>query len=133
MSNNSFDTCVILAHILGEPIEQRDAVWSLLEDPIVVHHIPDLAISEAVHVLETRYEYSREEISYHMNKFLAKFDDVLEYNRSLFWLVFPFYERHPALSFNDCMMAFYAEIGQAEPLLTFDKTLARQHPSAKLL
>ena len=131
--NKSLDTCVILAYIIGEPIDQRDAAWELFEDSSTIYHISDLAISETVHVLETRYNYSREEIAYHLNKFFVQNEDNLEYNSTLFWLVFPYYEHHKTMSFNDCMMAFYAQIGQTEPLLTFDKALARSHPSAKLL
>ena len=131
--NKSLDTCAILAYVIGEPIDQRDAVWELFEETNAIYHIPDLAISEAVHVLETHYHYSRERIAYHLNKFFVQNEDNLDYNCTLFWLVFPYYETHRTLSFNDCMMAFYAQIGEAEPLLTFDKALAKQHPSAKLI
>ena len=64
---------------------------------------------------------------------ISVFDDVLNYNRGLFDLVLPYYESHPSLSFNDCMLAFYAELNHAEPLFTFDAKLAKQHPSAKKL
>ena len=131
--NKSLDTCAILSLVLGIPEDQYDAVYALLSDEGQIYYIYDVAISEAVHVLETRYDYSREKIISSLNIVLAEFDDVLEYNRTLFWLVFPYYEHHKALSFNDCMMAFYAQIGEAEPLLTFDKALAKQHPSAKLI
>ena len=131
--NRSLDTCLILSLILGVPENQYDAVYNLLSTEGQIYHIYDIAISEAVHVLETRYHYSREKIVSSMNTILAEFDDNLEYNSTLFWLVFPYYEHHKTMSFNDCMMVFYAQIGQTEPLLTFDKALARSHPSAKLL
>ena len=46
--------------------------------------------------------------------------------------VLPFYAEHPALSFVDCYAAFEAEKKGWEPLYTFDKKLANQHPSAKM-
>ena len=131
--NKSLDTCAILSLILGVPESQYDVVYNSLSGEGQIYHVYDIAISETVHVLETRYHYSREKIVSSLNTVLAEFDDNLEYNSTLFWLVFPYYEHHKALSFNDCMMAFYAQIGENEPLLTFDKALARQHPSAKLL
>ena len=133
MNKKTLDTCAVLAHVLGTPIEQRDAVWKLFSKAGTIYHIPDLVISEAVHVLEARYSYSRKEVVYHLNKFFVQNEDILDYNCTLFWLVFPYYERHPALSFNDCMMAFYAQIGETQPLLTFDKALAKQHPSVRLI
>lgn len=131
--SDSLDTCTILALIIGEPVEQRDEAWSLLEDNDTVHYIADLAISEAVHVLEAHYGQSRKDIVYSLNKFLTVHDKVLSYNRDLYELVLPFYEKHPQLSFNDCCLAFYAELNHAEPLWTFDKNLAKKHASAKLL
>ena len=130
---DTLDTNLIIHYIINDVPSQRKAVAKLLADPDKIHTIKDLAISEAVHVFEAHYSQTRENIVANMQKFLEAFDDVLDYNCTLFWLVFPYYMRHPALSFNDCMMVFYAEIGQTEPLLTFDKALAKQHPSAKLL
>lgn len=130
---DSLDTCVLISAILGAPVEQRDAVWELLETKSTTHIISDLAISEAVYVLEEHYKQTREQVVYGVKKFLDTHNNVLNYNRALFELVFPFYEEHPALSFNDCCMAFYAELNHAEPLFTFDRTLAKQHPSAKRL
>lgn len=79
------------------------------------------------------YHFSRAEIVNHLNMFLTHYCDVIEYNRSLTRAVFPFYLEHPKLSFADCCLATMAEINGAEPLLTFDKKLASQHPSAKLV
>ena len=130
--SDSLDTCVILAYAIGEPIDQRDAAWDLLGSG-AEHYVADLALTEAAYVLEDHYRHSRKEVVYLLRKFLGQNDKVLNYNRALFDLVFPFYEAHPALSFNDCCLAAYAELGHAEPLFTFDRKLARQHPSAKML
>ena len=130
---DTLDTNLIVHYILDDVPSQRKAVAKLLAKPNKMHTIRDLAITEAVYVLEEHYNQTRAEIAANIQKFLEIFDDVLDYDSTLFWLVFPYYLHHPALSFNDCVMAFYAQIGETEPLLTFDKTLASQHPSAKLL
>lgn len=132
MISDSLDTCVIVSLALGEPANQRDAAWELLESGDI-HHVADLAISEAVYVLEYHYKQTREEIVRGLNNLFATHDDVLNYNHNLINLVFPYYTAHPSLSFNDCCLAFYAELNHAEPLFTFDKKLAKQHPTAKLL
>ena len=130
---DTLDTNLIVHYIMGDIPAQRELVRDVLAKPNTVHHIKDLAIAEAVYVFEKHYIQTRSEITRNLQTFLAEFDDVLDYNDSLFWLVFPFYERHPSLSFNDCVMAFYAQIDEAEPLLTFDKKLAKQHTSVKVL
>ena len=130
---DSLDTSVILAFILGSSPEQRDIVWNFLNDPDYIHRIPDMVIAEAVYILEDHYGLTRAQIIKNLRKFLGEYDDVLDYNHELFDLVFPFYARHPSLSFSECCMASYAELCPAEPLFTFDAKLARQHPSAKKL
>ena len=130
--NDSLDTSVILSVLLGEPANQRDVTWGLLESGSA-HQIADLAISEAVYVLEYHYRQTREEIAFEFQNFFLAHNDVLNYNRALMERVFPYYVAHPDLSFNDCCLAFYAELNHAEPLFTFDKKLDLQHPSAKEL
>ena len=130
--NDSLDTSVILSVLLGEPANQRDVTWGLLESGSA-HQIADLAISEAVYVLEYHYKQTREEIAFEFQNFFLAHNDVLNYNRALMERVFPYYVAHPDLSFNDCCLAFYAELNHAEPLFTFDKKLDLQHPSAKEL
>lgn len=130
--HDTIDTNLIV-HFLLRDNKQYKSVGLLLNEPDVIHHIPDLAITEAVYVLETHYQQERKDIAYILQLFLSEFDEVLEYNRELFELAFPFWVNHSALSFNDCCMAAYAELKKAEPLFTFDKTLAKHHPSAKVL
>lgn len=130
--SDSLDTCTIVSLLVGKPERQATAVGELL-DSGAIHNIADLAICETVYVLETRYGNTRSDIVKMLEIFLENYDSSLNYNRTLFDLVFPFYEAHPALSFNDCCLAAYAELGHAEPLFTFDRKLARQHPSAKML
>lgn len=95
--------------------------------------ITDLALVESVYVMEKVYHKSRAEIGDLFLFFFARYDGKIEYNRPLTRAVFPFYLEHPKLSFIDCCLATYAEINGAEPLMTLDKKLATQHPSAKLV
>ena len=130
---DSIDTNVLVHFILNEPREQADKVWKFLTESEDTHFLADIAISEAVYVFEKYYKQSRADIRYNMELFFRQFDNVLEYNRELFDMIFPYYVKHPSLSFNDIYLAFRAEKDGAEPLFTFDKNLAKGHPSVKLL
>lgn len=129
---DTLDTNLIVHYLMRDNEAQYKKVRNLLAEGYQ-HDVPDLAITEAVYVLERHYQMAREDVAFILQYFLAQFNDVLNYNRALFELAFPFYVAHPALTFNDCCMAFYAELNHAEPLYTFDRKLATQHPSAKRL
>ncbi|MBQ9180672.1 hypothetical protein IJ135_01085 [Candidatus Saccharibacteria bacterium] len=133
MTTDSLDTGVILTFILGYPEEQVPIISKLLATEDTRHYIQNLAICECVFLLEQHYKYTPQAAAGVMQSFLESFDDVLEYDRELFQLVFPFYAKHPTLSFNECCMAFAAELDGAKPLLTFDAKLARTCSGAKKL
>lgn len=132
MNTASLDTSVIVRILVrdNEPAYQKSLK---LLDQDLTFVIADLAISESVYVLETVYEKSRAEINDLFLFFLGRYDNKIKYNHDLTAAVFPFYLKHPKLSFNDCCLAALAELNNAEPLFTFDKKLASQHPSAKLV
>lgn len=130
---DSLDTNVIVHYLVRDVPHQYRKARNLLYTEDVLHRLPDLAITEAVYVLEAHYGWKRDEIQQELEMFLEHFSDTLSYNRDLFSLAFPYWVEHPTLSFNDCCMAFYAELNSAEPLWTFDKDLAKKHASAKLL
>ena len=129
---DSLDTSLIVRFITNDLPSKRQKVAQILSAPSTTHVIFDASLIETVFVLETSYHFTRIEIVDQLNFFLTRYSDVIEYNRSLTRSVFPFYLEHPKLSFVDCCLAAMAEINNAEPLLTFDKKLASQHPSAKL-
>ena len=133
MHTDSLDTNLLVHYVVGDNKSQRLRVARLLDESSTTHYLETYALIEAVYVLETIYEYTREEIVGSLNLFLARYSSVLVYNRPLIKAVFPFYAEHPKLSFSDCCLAAAAELNGAEPLFTFDKKLANQHPSAKLL
>ncbi len=129
---DSLDTNAIVRYIVDDVPGQREKVLELLDTPRTTHYIADLALAETVYVLEEYYHYDRSSAANSLAMFLERYDS-LQYNHDLTELVFPFYLEHPKLSFYDCCLASYAELENAEPLFTFDKALARQHPNAKLL
>ena len=133
MVSDSLDANLIVHFILGDVPAQREKVRKVLSSENTIHHLSDLAVSETVYVLEKIYDQSRTEIRDELSAFFETYGSVLNYNRALFDLVLPFYVKYPSTSFNDACLGFYAELNSAEPLLTFDKKLSKEHPSAKLL
>lgn len=131
MSTASLDTSIIVRILVGDNPTLCKKALKLFNQGIIFV-ISDLALSEAIYVLETVYHKTRAEISDLLLFFLARYDDVIQYNRDMTALAVPFYVEHPKLSFNDCVLASLAELNNAEPLFTLDKKLASQHPSAKL-
>ena len=133
VSTNSIDTNIVVRCLTDDDFHQRKLVHDLLSTPNAVFCLEDVALSEVVYVLSGVYQKSRSEIINLLNFFLARYSSSIKYNRALTAAVFPFYLEHPKLSFNDCCLAYYAEANHAEPLFTFDRKLAKQHSSAKLL
>ena len=133
MESDSLDANILVHYIVNDIPSQRQAVTKLLSIPGSTHHVSDLAISETIFVLEKTYARSREEIASLLTLFFSFYSDSIDYNRDITSKIFSVYLSHPKLSFNDCYLAHDAEISHAEPLFTFDKKLAKQHPSAKLL
>ena len=131
--SDSIDTNIVLRYVLGDVPEQRERAMKFLNESDSVHYLSNQALLECVYVLETAEEMTRQEVVDHLNFFLARYDGVVVYDHELTSLAFPMYLTHPKLSWADCVLAAEAEINHHEPLFTFDKKLAQQHPSAKML
>lgn len=127
-SRESLDTNIILRLALRDVPEQCEKIVDLFMRHGVSYDVADLAITEAVYVLQR--DNTRQEIVEMLSRVLELPD--LIYNRNLFERVFPMYLACPKLSFNDCCLAGYAALNQAEPLWTFDKVLAKESGTAKL-
>lgn len=130
-SRESIDTNVLLRLILKDIPQQCLKIQDMLMRQGVTYEVADLAVTEAAYVLQEWYHWSRFGIAGALEAALDDFG--LNYNRNLFEQVFPMYLEHPKLSFNDCCLAVYAQLNEAEPLWTFDKVLAKQVPFAKLV
>lgn len=126
----SLDTNTILRLMLWDIPEQAEKVFGLLHRPGVKYDVADLAITEAVYVLQ-KLNKTREQIVMMLEGLLKPLN--MNANFTLFERVFPMYLEHPKLSFNDCCLAVYAELNEAKPLWTFDQALAKQLGTAKLL
>ena len=131
--SDSIDTNIVLRCILGDVPEQRKKALEFLGEPGSEHHLSNQALLECIYIMEISEEMTRQEIVDHLNFFLARYDDTVVYDNKLTSLAFQMYLTHPKLSWADCSLAAEAELGNHEPLFTFDKKLAQQHPSAKLL
>lgn len=129
--HESLDTNIILRLMLKDIPEQCHKTQDLFMRYGYIYDVADLAITEAVYVMEQQYRLSRTKIVDGVQKLLLF--PGLRYNQALFNQVFPMYLEHPKLSFNDCCLAAYAALNEAEPLWTFDRDLAKQLPTAKLL
>lgn len=133
MAISSIDTNILLRIITRDDPKKRSQALDLLSEENHIFHIFTPALTETVYVLETLYNYSREDIVDKLSFFLARFSDSLVYDIHATKLAFPLYLEHPQLSFCDCMLSAYAEANNAEPLFTFDKALAKKSASAKLV
>ncbi len=127
--NGSLDANVILRIILNDLPEQRVQALKMLDQGY--YHIADTAVVESAFVLQRNYHMDRQSIVQVLNGFLTR--ENLICNHHLFLQVFPMFVTHPALSFEDCCLAVYAELNKAVPLYTFDKNLAKQVAQAELV
>lgn len=127
--NESLDTNIILRLMFRDVPEQCLKIQDLFMRIGVKYHVSDLVITEAVYVAQK--SFSRSEIVDMLKVALSM--PRVNYNRNLFDKVFSMYLEHPKLSFNDCCLAVCAELNEAEPLWTFDKALAKESGTAKLL
>lgn len=128
-TEESLDTNIILRIALKDIPEQCEKVMDLFMRHNVVYHVSDLAITEAVYVLQK--DNSRQNI---VDMLMQVLDlPNLKYNQMLLERVFPMYLACPKLSFNDCCLAGYAVLNEAEPLWTFDQALAKESGTAKML
>lgn len=129
--SGSLDTNALLRLLLNDIPQQHEAVRALLTNASGQLAIADTAIMELMFVLERYYGFSRQQA----NEAVVGLMQLSEINcnRILFEKALPIYLDHMALSFEDCCLSVYATLNEAEPLWTFDKKLATQAESAKLI
>ncbi len=129
--SGSLDTNAILRLLINDIPSQHEAVKALLVSANGQFAVADIAIIELVFVLERYYGFSRQQASEALTGLMQLKE--INCNRTLFEKALPIYLNHSALSFEDCCLSNYAALNGAEPLWTFDKKLATQAPSAKLI
>ena len=127
----SLDANVILRLILGDIPEQQQAAAALIGRVAGQFAVADTALMEAIFVLGRAYSFSRSDTAAAIRDVMS--DVRVNCNRALFDEALTLYVAYPALSFEDCALATYATLGDAEPLYTFDKKLAHAAKSAQLI
>ena len=127
---SSLDTNILMRYIWKDVPGQREKVVKLLEDEDQIFYISDLVVAELIFNLKSDRLHRKSIVGILNGLFSRK---NIRVNPFITNTVLPFYAEHPALSFVDCYAAFYAETENKEPLWTFDRKFANQHPSAKRL
>lgn len=129
----SLDANVLLRLILRDvPAQHAAAVALLAQSAGKQFAVADIAIIEIVFVLTRQpYEFTRIQVREAVEGLLSLAE--LNCNRPLFYEAMKLFVVRPALSFEDCCLATYAMLNNAEPLYTFDKKLSSQSPHAKRL
>jgi predicted nucleic-acid-binding protein len=127
----SLDTNVVLRLLLNDEPSQHTAAAKLLEINSGQFAVADLVVTEVVFALGRYYNFSRPQIAEAVSGLMQL--PIINCNRALFERALALFEAHHGLSFEDCCLAVYAELNQAEPLYTFDRKLANQAPNAKLV
>ena len=127
----SLDANVLLRLLLNDVADQHQAALNLIQSTKTQLLVADTAIIEVIFVLERHYEFSRTNITEAIEglTLIAQ----LQCNQKLIQPALQLFVKHPSLSFEDCCLAVYAELNNAEPLWTFDRKLARQAITAKLV
>ncbi|MFD3593540.1 PIN domain-containing protein [Nocardia sp. NPDC058640] len=131
LSPGSLDANIVLRLLLDDVPEQSEAVITLLEDAASPFVISDIAVVEVVFVLCRHYQFTRAEAAEAIETLMTVAE--VEVNERLFRRALPLFVECPKLSFEDCCLAALAELADAVPLWTFDKKLANQSESARLL
>jgi predicted nucleic-acid-binding protein len=131
VSAGSLDANVLLRLLLNDVADQHQAVVKLFERSVGKFSVADTAIIEIVFVLERHYQFSRSAIVETIEGLMSL--TAITCNQPLFVAALPLFSKHSGLSFEDCCLAVYAGLNNAEPLWTFDRKLAKQTSSAKLL
>jgi predicted nucleic acid-binding protein len=127
----SLDANVILRLLLNDVPEQHAAALALFHSGPNKFAVADTAIIEVVFVLCRAYSFTRIQAAEALEGLLKL--QELDFNRRLFEEALPIFVKHPGLSFEDCCLAIYAQLNEAEPLWTFDKKLASQTAAARLV
>jgi len=129
--SGSLDTNALLRLLLNDVVEQHEAVKKLLRATTNQLAVADIAIIELVFVLKRHYGFSRKQVTEAITGLMLLRE--INCNRTLFEKALSVYVSQSALSFEDCCLSTYAMLNQAEPLWTFDKKLASQMASVKLI
>ncbi|MEU4342428.1 PIN domain-containing protein [Nocardia sp. NPDC023852] len=131
VSAGSLDANVVLRLLLNDVPDQHAAVVNLLAGADAPFAVADTAVIEVVFALCRYYEFGREAVAEAIEGLMSLTE--IDGNRALYAQALPLFVAHPKLSFEDCCLATYAELSNAKPLWTFDKKLAAQADSVRIV
>jgi len=131
LSSGSLDANVLLRLLLNDIPDQHKAVEMLFRKASGQFAVADTAVIEVAFVLERHYAFDRAAIADAVEGLMSLTE--INCNRVLFERAMPLFIKNVSLSFEDCCLAIYAELNSAKPLWTFDRKLANQAPSTKLV
>ncbi len=129
--SGSLDANVLLGLVLNDIRDQHVAVEALFQKASGQFVVADTAVIKVVFVLERHYKFNRQAIAETIEGLMSLIE--VNCNRMLFEGALPIFTKSSSLSFEDCCLATYVELNGAKPLWTFDRKLADQAPSAKLV
>ncbi|MCV7125616.1 PIN domain-containing protein [Mycobacterium lacus] len=121
----------MLRLLLNDVPKQHAAAVALVESTGASFVVSDVAVIEVVFALCRHYEFSRAAAAEAIEGLTSL--TQIDCNRDMLMRALAFFTVHPQLSFEDCCLATYAELSNAEPLWTFDRKLAGQAHSARLV
>ncbi|HEU0190394.1 MAG TPA: PIN domain-containing protein [Mycobacterium sp.] len=129
--DGSLDANVVLRLLLNDVPEQHAAAVRLVNGAATGFVVSNVAIIEVVFALCRHYQFSRDAVVRVLTGLMAQ--PNITCNRELLAPTLRLFVAHPKLSFEDCYLATYAELLNSQPLWTFDKKLAVQASSARLV
>lgn len=128
--SGSLDTNILLRLIVGDVPAQTTIIEKLLESAKILY-VPDIVIFETVFVLQSYYQFTREDIAESLTAVMRH--PKINCNRPLFVAALSMYRQHTKLSFVDCALPEYAQLHNSTPLYTFDQALAKTCPTTTSL
>jgi predicted nucleic acid-binding protein len=132
MNYESIDTNVLLRLTIKDlPDQYEQAKKLVLERKNTKLLVADVALIEYVFALMTHYQKNRRQIAEMVSYVIAL--PQIQCSKAIFGEACDLYLSHPKLSFEDCYLAAYAGSKEAIPLWTFDRKLALQADTAKLV
>ena len=109
----SLDANVVVRLLLNDVPDQHAAAVALVEGADAPFVVSDVAVIEVVFALCPHYEFSRAAAAEAIEGLMSL--TQIDCNRVVFKRALPFFTDHLKLSFEDCCLATYAELSNAEP------------------
>lgn len=126
----TLDANLVLRWLLDDIPSQTNAVDQLLSSGEQCY-LPDVALIEAVFVLERSLGLTRDLVADYLGVLIAHGSIALD--RRTWHQAADHYRAHPKLSIADCYLAAHTAAAGTTPLYTFDKKLATQLDGVELL